>query len=204
MQKRNVPERTLAQRAQSLAETCTTYIEEVLKLCKIVNPRMSQEDRVGHLLKGIAEDVYNFLICSEDLTSVSDVLRHCRTFEMLRTRRIAPKFGRLANVTTVASVDTSPSTNLASTIREIVREELRRHNELMHNTVQPPATYPVSHSAPAAPCATFPPSVCVTDINVAGTTWAHPETCPSEQRYGNAFNPTVVHSGVWLLFSVLT
>lgn len=60
--KKKRAEQTLSQRAQVPGETCTTYIEEVLKLCKIVNSQMSEDDKVGHLLKGVAEDVYNFLI----------------------------------------------------------------------------------------------------------------------------------------------
>lgn len=127
--KKKRAELTLAQRAQLPGETCTTFIEEVLKLCKTINPRMTEEDKVGHLLKGIAEDVYNFLIGKDNLETVSDVIRHCRTFEALKTRRITPKFGRLANVTTVASVDTSSPTDLSATIRQIVREELLRHEE---------------------------------------------------------------------------
>lgn len=117
------------------------YIEEILKLCKIVNTQMLEEDRVGHLLKGIAEDVYNFLIGREHVDSVSDVVRHCRTFETLKTRRIAPKFGRLANVTTVASVDERPSADLSSTIRQIVREELQRHEVHACSVMQQPAAY---------------------------------------------------------------
>lgn len=106
------------------------YIEEILKLCKVVNSRMPEEDKVGHVLKGIAEDVYNFLIGKESLNSVSDVMQHCRTFETLKTRRIVPKFGRLSNVPTVASVDAMSPSDLSSTIRQIVREELRRHEQI--------------------------------------------------------------------------
>lgn len=128
--KRKRAELTLAQRAQVPGETCTTYIEEILKLCRTVNPQMTEEDKVGHVVKGIAEDVYNFLIGKENLHTVSELIRHCRTFEALKTRRITPKFGRLANVTTVASVDTSPPLpDLSSAIRQIVREELQRHDE---------------------------------------------------------------------------
>lgn len=127
-------EQTLLQRAQIPGETCTTYIEEILKLCRVVNPQMSEEDKVGHLLKGIAEDVYHFLISREKLESVTDVIQQCRTFEALKTRRITPKFGRLANVTTVASVDDSPPPDLAETIRRIVREELARHQAYRDNT----------------------------------------------------------------------
>lgn len=37
---------------------------------------MPEEDKVGHILKGIAEDVYNFLIGKESLTSMSEVVKH--------------------------------------------------------------------------------------------------------------------------------
>lgn len=131
--KKKRAEQTLAQRAQLPGETCTTYIEEILKLCKIVNTRMSEEDKVGHVLKGIAEDVYNFLIGKESLNSVSDVMKHCRTFESLKMRRISPKFGRLSNVPTVASVETVSPNDLAFTIRQIVREELLRCQQTSHH-----------------------------------------------------------------------
>lgn len=176
-------ERTLAQRAQAPGETCTTYIEEILKLCKIVNSQMSEEDRVGHLLKGIAEDVYNFLIGREHVDSVSDVVRHCRTFETLKTRRIAPKFGRLANVTTVASVDESPSADLSSTIRQIVREELLRHEVLTCNVMQPPVAYSSQPMSPAAPCTSWQPSVCVTDIHPRGAPGPHQGAFTPDQRH---------------------
>lgn len=130
--KKKLAEQTLHQRAQVAGESCMTYIEEVLKLCRIVNPAMSEEDRVGHILKGIAEDVYAFLISKESLDTVEDVIRHCQAFAALKTRRIAPKFGRLPNVTTIASVDDTQAMDLSSTIRQIVREELRRHDESVH------------------------------------------------------------------------
>ncbi|KAH8029066.1 hypothetical protein HPB51_022234 [Rhipicephalus microplus] len=93
---------------------------------------MSKEDKVGHVLKGIAEDVYNFLIGKDCLNSVSDVTKHCRTSESLKMRRISPKFGRLSNVPTVASVETVPPNDLALTIRQIVREELLRCQQSYH------------------------------------------------------------------------
>lgn len=143
----------------------TAYIEEILKLCKQANARMSEEDKVGHLLKGIAEDVYNFLIGKDSLASVSDVMKHCHTFEALKTRRITSKFGRLANVTTVASIDMSSSFDLASTIRQIVREELDRHTETTRRLpdvcdasfAQAPATSP--------PLNGWQPSVSVANVS---------------------------------------
>ncbi|KAH8029223.1 hypothetical protein HPB51_023815 [Rhipicephalus microplus] len=59
-------------------------------------------------------------------------MKHCRTFESLKMRRISPKFGRLSNVPTVASVETVPPNELALTIRQIVREELLRSQQTYH------------------------------------------------------------------------
>ncbi|KAH8008818.1 hypothetical protein HPB51_005865 [Rhipicephalus microplus] len=103
-------------------ETCTTYIEEVIKLCRTIDSGMSVEDKVGHILKGVAKDVYSFLIAKDTLTSVADVIRHCRNFGQLKMRRITPKFGRLPNVTTIASIDSNQALDLATTLRQIVRE----------------------------------------------------------------------------------
>lgn len=184
--KKKSAERTLAQRAQTPGETCTTYIEEVLMLCKIIDPYMTEEDMVGHLLKGIAEDVYNFLIGREDLTSVSAVQRHCRTFEKLKTRRIAPKFGRLANVTTVASVNVSPPADLAATIRAIVREELQPQDIPVDDTIHHPPTCSSYYPAPFAP---LPPSVCVTDVREARASWPRRDSFASDQRYDQRLRP---------------
>ncbi|KAH8028655.1 hypothetical protein HPB51_017873 [Rhipicephalus microplus] len=49
-----------------------------------------------------------------------------------RVRRISPKFGRLSNVPTAASVETVPPNDLALTIRQIVREELLRCQQTYH------------------------------------------------------------------------
>ncbi|KAH8037253.1 hypothetical protein HPB51_009696 [Rhipicephalus microplus] len=118
----------------------------------------------------------------DDLTSASDVQHHCRTFEKLKTRRIAPKFGRLANVTTVASVDMSPPTDLAATIRTIVREELQRQVGRVDETIPHPPTNPPYYTA--APSAPLPPSVCVADISETGNPRPRRDSFAADQRYG--------------------
>ncbi|KAH8019440.1 hypothetical protein HPB51_019462 [Rhipicephalus microplus] len=81
----------------------------------------------------------------DTLASVAEIIQHCRTFETLTARRITPKFGRLANVTAVASVDVPPtsSCDLASTIRQIVREELGRRD-----AINPPRASAINTSPP--------------------------------------------------------
>ncbi|KAH9382487.1 hypothetical protein HPB48_010927 [Haemaphysalis longicornis] len=120
-------EQTLAQRELKFGPKLVPHILMKSSNCAAsLILRCQIEDKVGHLLKGIAEDVYNYLITKENLASALDVIRHCRAFETLKMRRITPKFGRLANVTTVASVDvgSSPSEDIASVVRRIIREEL--------------------------------------------------------------------------------
>lgn len=93
---------------------------------------------MGHLLRGIAEDVHNFLISKDVATPSSDLRRHCRTFEALKTRQISPKFGRLDNVTTVAtvaSVDVAASDDLAAKVCRVVRDELARFQDAETNRV---------------------------------------------------------------------
>lgn len=54
--KRKRAEQTLLQLAQVPGETRTMCIETIFKLCRTVNPQMSEEDKNVHLLKGIAEE----------------------------------------------------------------------------------------------------------------------------------------------------
>ncbi|KAH7964633.1 hypothetical protein HPB51_027127 [Rhipicephalus microplus] len=122
----------------------------------------------------------------EDLTSISTVQRHCRTFEKLRTRHIAPKFGRLANVTTVASVDVSPPADLAATVRALVHEELQRQDTLVDDTIHHPPTCSSYYPAPFTP---LPPSACVTDGSEAGTSWSRRDSFTPDQRYDQRFRP---------------
>lgn len=68
---------------------------------------MSEEDKDGHLLIGIGEDMYDFLIGKNSVFSVSDLMKHCHTFEPLKMHRITLEFGLLANVITVANNDMS-------------------------------------------------------------------------------------------------
>ncbi|KAH8027400.1 hypothetical protein HPB51_005228 [Rhipicephalus microplus] len=116
----------------------------------------------------------------EDLTSVFAVQRHCRAIVKLKTHRIAPKFGRLANVTTVASVDVSPPAVPAATIRAVVCEELQRQDTLVDDTIHHPPTCSSYYPAPFAPLL---PSVCATDFRETGTSWPRRDSFAPDQQY---------------------
>ncbi|UYV69952.1 hypothetical protein LAZ67_7001313 [Cordylochernes scorpioides] len=102
---RRQAEQKLKVRAQTRGETTEFYIQDVLRLCREVDAQMSEEERLSHLMKGVAEE--------------------CRRVVALQGRRVtASKFERLPNVTSLG--DLGDVTDLQSLIRQIVREEVQR------------------------------------------------------------------------------
>ncbi|KFM62702.1 hypothetical protein X975_05395, partial [Stegodyphus mimosarum] len=117
-------ERLLLTRAQQIDETSEAYIQDVLSLCRKANPSMSEDEKVAHLMKGIAEDLYQVL-SSQDYDSVDAFVKRCRHIESLRRRRIArPRFQRLPNVSAVSA--DADAGELESLVRAIVRQELQK------------------------------------------------------------------------------
>ena len=121
---KRLAERQLLTRAQQNGETSESYIQDVLALCRKANPSMPEEEKVAHLMKGIAEDLYQIL-SSQEYDTVDAFVKRCRHIESLRRRRIArPRFQRLPNVSAVSAE--TDSDDLRSLIRTIVREELQK------------------------------------------------------------------------------
>lgn len=117
-------EEELNVRAQQHGESTQSYIQGVLRLCQQVNPQMPENERVSHLMKGIAEDFYQALLTKE-LTTTKDFVKWCQYVEEMKERRInRRKFERLPNVIQMSSI--SEGTDLVSLIKEIVREEVQR------------------------------------------------------------------------------
>ncbi|UYV79636.1 K02A2.6-like, partial [Cordylochernes scorpioides] len=112
----------LKTRAQKSSESSESYMQDVLYLCQLANPLMDDETKLGHLMKGIAEDIYQILI-AKDAEKVDQFLKECRKIELMKKRRItASKFERLPNVALVAYEEE----DLPSMIRRIVQEEFQK------------------------------------------------------------------------------
>ncbi|UYV69617.1 hypothetical protein LAZ67_6004101 [Cordylochernes scorpioides] len=112
----------LQSRAQKSTESCESYIQDVLSLCRQVNPDMSQGEKVAHLMKGVVEDVYQVILVKE-IDTVEAFVDWCRKVEACKQRRIGkPRFERLPNV---ASIEQPNSSSLEDLIRRIVREEIK-------------------------------------------------------------------------------
>ncbi|UYV77430.1 hypothetical protein LAZ67_15001001 [Cordylochernes scorpioides] len=95
-------ENKLKTRAQLKGESTEFYIQDVVCFCKEADSQMSEEDKISHLMKGIAEELY----------------------QALRCRRVTPtKYERLPNVASLCDQDDG---DLSSLIRKIVREEIKQ------------------------------------------------------------------------------
>ncbi|XP_077516540.1 uncharacterized protein LOC144126349 [Amblyomma americanum] len=114
-----------ASQAQSSTESYSSYIQDVLALCRKVDSAMSETVKVGHILKGIADDAFSLLVCKDCATV--DSVSVCRQFEQPKHRRIAPRFDRLPNTAATPSCEDLPRLQQPSNpadLTRIVRREL--------------------------------------------------------------------------------
>ncbi|GFT70752.1 CCHC-type domain-containing protein [Trichonephila clavipes] len=85
---------------------------------------MKEDEKVSHLMKGVAEDIYQALLTRE-MNDTASFIKWCNYIEDMKQKRVArPRFERLPNVVPVASL--TDETDLVSLIRTIVREEVHR------------------------------------------------------------------------------
>lgn len=111
-------------RAQKQGESTQSYIQNVLALCHQVNSRMEEKEKVSHLMKGVAEEVYAALL-AKDIATADDFIKQCQHIEDQHKRRVAQrKYQRLPNVVSMAPID--ENADLASMIRQIVQEEVQK------------------------------------------------------------------------------
>ncbi|GFV78222.1 CCHC-type domain-containing protein [Trichonephila clavipes] len=85
---------------------------------------MKDDEKVSHLMKGVAEDIYQALLTRE-INDTASFIKWCNYIEDMKQKRVGrPKFERLPNVVPVASL--TDETDLVSLIRTIVRKEVHR------------------------------------------------------------------------------
>lgn len=117
-------EQRLRERSQQASESFTSYIEDVVDLCKRVNARMSEADKIQHILKGIDDDAFQMLL-ARDLRTVAEVVTLCQSFEQLRKQRILTR-QRPQQVESLAGLTPAPDPSLLQQIKDFVREEVAR------------------------------------------------------------------------------
>lgn len=65
---------------QQANEIYSSYIEDVLALCRRVDKDIQESDHVRHILKGIGEFAFNALVLP-NLYTVSDVISTCQRLD---------------------------------------------------------------------------------------------------------------------------
>lgn len=123
-------EQRLRERAQQPGETFTCYIEEVLDLCKRVDASMPENDKLKHILKGIADDIFQMLIAKSPRT-VAELINLCQSYDELRRQRDLTRRPSVADETLSSMTVFSDRSPLLTQIQAFVREEVARQLSLL-------------------------------------------------------------------------
>ncbi|CAN8029089.1 unnamed protein product [Ixodes persulcatus] len=116
--------RRLTVRAQLPTEGYTSYIEDILTLCRKVDPAMPEVDRVRRVLKGIAEEAVRLFVLQPP-ADVNSIRSLCQSLEAARRQRIS---NTDTLPTSKAAIYLLPQGDLLhNIIRTIIREELVRY-----------------------------------------------------------------------------
>lgn len=135
--------KALSTRAQTSTEPYVMYIQDVLALCRAVDSHMTEQDKVAHILKGIADDAFNLLVFN-NVCTVDAVIKECRRLELAKSKRILPQFARLPNTAPTSScADVPRSTSNDANVTRIVRREIE--------AAYPATCEPSTCSPPAVP-----------------------------------------------------
>ncbi|GFW90990.1 CCHC-type domain-containing protein [Trichonephila clavipes] len=159
-------EEQLKCRAQRSGESTQSYMQSVLGLCQEVNPLMKEDEKVSHLMKGVAEDIYQALLTRE-INDTASFIKWCNYIEDMKQKRVGrPRFERLPNVVPVASL--TDETDLVSLIRTIiVQDEVERvlaPVSAKSTETRPRPTYAAVTRKYRAPVQKFPPEPRKTDV----------------------------------------
>lgn len=132
-------EQRLRLRAQQVGENFTSYIEDVIDLCRRVDPSMQEADKIKHILKGIDDDAFQMLL-SRDLRTVTEVTNLCLSFDELRKQRALTRRSLAQDdcVSSLTAIHADPS--LLPKIKDFVREEVARQLSLLPATAKPLST----------------------------------------------------------------
>lgn len=155
-------EQRLRQRAQQPGETFPSYIEDVLDLCRRVNPTMTEDDKIKHILKGIEDGAFQMLLAKSP-TTVSVLVNLCQSFDELRRQRSlarqnVPQPDSISGI--AVSNGQQGQCSLSTEIKDFIREEVARQLSLLPHSQPPPATplpSPLQQAIRTGICEAIPP-----------------------------------------------
>lgn len=206
----------LAHRFQAQTESTTSYIEDVLRLCRRVDATMSEADKLRHLFKGIAHSLFT-VIARTPPTTVQEFTEECKRFEDLQSRRIThTSFDRLPEVMPSASTNGDAHASFRDVIRSEFRLFLARlmpqlpdHattvavQEEMHLVLNSLASATIPNTPIPPPCPAVPAVCPPLQHDTSPNLWTYPSptptyptVCPIQDdrpREYREFRPTQTH-----------
>ncbi|UYV79893.1 hypothetical protein LAZ67_18000997, partial [Cordylochernes scorpioides] len=122
----------LKARAQGKGESSEAYIQDVLYLCRQINPNMNENEKVAHLVKGVSEEIYRAIVTFE-IATTEEFIRWCRKIELSQKKRVNTRivFDRLPNA---AAINPAESESMEDLIRQkgpVLRVANRKHIETL-------------------------------------------------------------------------
>lgn len=123
----------LGERAQQAGETFTSYIEDIIDLCRRANDAMPESEKIRHIMKGIEEDAFQMLL-SKNPQNIGEVVSLCQSYDELRKQRIYARH-RLAATDASLSALSFDDPSVQERIKGLVREEVARQLSLLSCTV---------------------------------------------------------------------
>lgn len=120
-------ERAIQARVQLPNETVTAYVEDMTRLFRRADPRMAEDKKLRHLMRGVKEQLFAGLVRSPPKT-VAEFLAEAVTMEKMLLQR-SNLYERQVSSMSTADIFTgigSSTDYLRELIRSIVREELQK------------------------------------------------------------------------------
>lgn len=117
--------RRLASHSQREGQHFTAFIEDSFLALPWVNSDMSEDDKISHLMKEVAEDIFQLLVAKDPLV-VAAFSAACKVLEEAHRFRLDRRaINRLPNVASFSPSTAIDSLDIHTLIREVLREELR-------------------------------------------------------------------------------
>lgn len=190
-------EQQLRCRAQQKGENFTSYIEDVVDLCRRINPSMAEEEKIKNILKGIEDDAFQMLLAKNPQT-VNDLITLCQSYEELRKQRLSTRRALVPDAVLSALSDSTSSAPSSSAmldqIKQFVREEVARQLSLLPATQAsesylPPELRQVIHEqvAEVVPPAHQPPPTPVPLTYASVVATPRPPSAAMQYRRQSAF-----------------
>ncbi|XP_077528236.1 uncharacterized protein LOC144139864 [Haemaphysalis longicornis] len=133
-------EQCLRERAQKAGENFPSYIEDVVDLCRRVDPSMPEQDTIKHILKGIDEDAFQMLQ-AKNPQSVRDVISLLQSDDELRRQRRLTRRRPVEREEPLCGLALDENPSLLSRTKEFVREEVARQISLLPSAALPSSSF---------------------------------------------------------------